>query len=182
MTDEMIVDLYLEKNSNAITETKSKYGRQILRISSNIVRNISDAEECEADTYLKTWQSIPPAAPKTYLFSFVAKIARNISLNLYAKQHAKKRSATMVELSKELENILPATDTSKLKEREFAGYINKFLSTLAEDERNVFVRRYWYCDNIREIMAAYSFSQSKVKSMLLRTRKKLEKYIQKEGL
>lgn len=175
----MIVDLYLEKNSNAITETKIKYGKKIYVLSHNIVHDVHYAEECEADTYLKTWQSIPPASPKNYFYAFIAKIARNISLNLYAKQHAKKRSAVMIELSTELEQCLPSSDTMNLKDREFASYINDFLAKLSSDERNVFVRRYWHCDTISEIALANLFTQSKVKSMLMRTRQKLKIYLEK---
>lgn len=182
MTDEMIIDLYSAKDDNAITETKTKYGKPLFRICHNILKSSSDAEECESDTYLKTWQSIPPASPKSYFFAFLAKIARNNSLNLYAKQRAKKRSAVMVELSKELEQCIPAKDTMKIQELEFTAYINVFLSKLTDDERNVFVRRYWFCDSISEIATAYSFSNSKVKSMLMRTRDKLKKYMDREEL
>lgn len=182
MTDEMIINLYLAKDDNAITETKTKYSKPLFRICHNILNNSSDAEECESDTYLKTWQSIPPASPKTYFFAYLAKLARNASLNVYAKQHAKKRSAVMVELSKELEQCIPAKDAMKIEELEFAAYINTFLVKLNEAERNVFVRRYWYCDSITEIATAYSFSNSKVKSMLMRTRDKLKKYMDREEL
>ena len=184
MDDETIVDLYLQKDEKAIFESSTKYGTRLKRISFNIVQNISDAEECENDTYLSAWNSMPPHSPKQYLFSFLAKITRNISINLYNKNRAQKRYANIVELTKEMEECIPSPndEVCKIAETELTESISKFLRTLAKEERAVFVTRYWYSEPIKEIANKFGISGSKVKSMLMRTRNKLKKYFESEGL
>ncbi len=184
LNDETIVDLYLQKDEKAIFESSKKYGIKLKRISFNIVQNISDAEECENDTYLSAWNSIPPHSPKQYLFSFLAKIIRNLSINLYNKNRAQKRYANIVELTKEMEECIPSPndEVCKITETELTESISKFLKTLAKEERAVFVTRYWYSEPIKEIANKFGISGSKVKSMLMRTRNKLKKYFESEGL
>lgn len=184
MNDEIIVDLYLQKDEKAIFESSKKYGTKLKRISFNIVQNISDAEECENDTYLSAWNSMPPHSPKQYLFSFLAKIIRNLSINLYNKNRAQKRYANIVELTKEMEECIPSPndEVCKITETELTESISKFLRTLAKEERAVFVTRYWYSEPIKEIANKFGISGSKVKSMLMRTRNKLKKYFESEGL
>lgn len=184
MHDEMIVDLYKKRDEKAITETSRKYGRKLKRISFNIIQNISDAEECENDTYLAAWNSIPPKSPQTYFFSYLAKIIRNISINLYNRNHTKKRYANVVALSKEMEECIPSPndEVCKITENELTESISTFLKTLREEERNVFVTRYWYSESIKKIANTFNISESKTKSMLMRTRNKLRKYFESEGL
>lgn len=184
MHDEMIVDLYKKRDEKAITETSRKYGRKLKRISFNIIQNISDAEECENDTYLAAWNSIPPKSPQTYFFSYLAKIIRNISINLYNRNHTKKRYANVVRLSKEMEECIPSPndEVCKITENELTESISTFLKTLREEERNVFVTRYWYSESIKKIANTFNISESKTKSMLMRTRNKLRKYFESEGL
>ncbi|NCC84243.1 MAG: RNA polymerase sigma factor [Clostridia bacterium] len=184
MHDEMIVDLYLQKDEKAIAESSCKYGIKLKRISFNIVQNISDAEECESDTYLSAWNSIPPKSPKTYLFSFLAKIIRNLSINCYNKNHTKKRYANVVELTKEMEECIPSPsdEACKTTEIELTKSISKFLKTLAKEERDVFVTRYWYSEPIKAVANKFGISESKTKSMLMRTRNKLKKHFESEGL
>ena len=178
MNDEMIVDLYLSRDESAISETQHMYGKRLNSLSFNIVKNEEDANECENDTYLSTWNNIPPKSPKTYLFSFLAKITRNISLNLYNKNHTQKRFAHITTLTQEMEECIPNPndDDMKISESDLTETINKFLYTLKEVEREIFVNRYWYAESIKEISTIYDFSESKVKSMLMRTRNKLKKY------
>ena len=184
MDDKTIVDLYLRKDQNALSASAEKYGTRLKQISFRIVHDISDAEECENDTYLSAWNSIPPHAPNHYLFAFLAKIVRNISLNLYTKNHTQKRYAHIVELSKEMEECLPAPsdDPCSACDSELMQCINRFLLRLSEEERTVFVRRYWFADSIKEVASRFNISESKTKSMLLRTRNKLKKYFESEGL
>lgn len=184
MNDDMIVDLFIEKNEKALSESATKYGIKLKRISFNIVQNMSDAEECENDTYLSAWNSIPPHSPKQYLFSFLAKITRDISINLYNKNHVKKRFAHIVELTHEMEECIPNPNDEdmKISEHVLTENINQFLYSLKETEREIFVKRYWYAESIKEIAIVYNFSESKIKSMLMRTREKLKKYFEREGL
>lgn len=184
MDDEMIVELYIRRDQKALSESAVKYGVKLKRISFNIVKNMSDAEECENDTYLAAWNSIPPNSPKHYLFSFLAKISRNISINLYNKNHRKKRYAHIVELSKEMEECIPSPsdDICKIEDSELTECISKFLKELSDEERNIFVLRYWFAEPIKGVAKQFKMSESKTKSMLMRIRNKLRKYLEREGL
>ena len=184
MKDDMIVDLYINRDKQALIESSNKYGDKLKRISFNILQSLADAEECENDTYLSAWNAIPPASPKEYLFSFFAKITRNISINLYNKNNAKKRSANVVELTKEMEECIPNPNDNKCKieDNDLKEYINSFLNSIPKVERNIFVKRYWFGDSIKELAAEFNFTESKVKSMLMRTRNKLKKYFEDKGV
>ncbi len=184
MNDEMIVDLYLQRDESAIAQTTSKYGTQLKHISFNILQNLQHAQECENDTYLSAWNSIPPKNPRTYLFSFLAKIMRNISINLYNKNKAQKRLAHVVELTKEMEECIPSPTEAEcnISNDELCQTINAFLNTLTKEERNIFVMRYWFAEPIKAICAKFKISESKVKSQLFRTRNKMKKYFESEGV
>ncbi|WP_392486542.1 RNA polymerase sigma factor [Haloimpatiens sp. FM7315] len=184
MEDSEIIDLYLNRNEDAINETNMKYGRQIYSIALNILQNSSDAEECENDTYMKSWNSIPPHNPKNYLFAFLARITRHLSLDFCKYKNRQKRKAVLVEFSKELEDCLPAPDNQlpQFSDTKFGELISTFLRKIDDDKRNVFIRRYWFFDSIKMIAERFQMSDSKVKSMLFHTRKKLKKYLEKEGV
>ena len=184
MDDDKIVDLYLMRNEDAIKQTSLKYGKQLHSVAVNIVQDSFDAEECENDTYIKVWNSIPPHEPRTYLFAFLARITRNISLDLCKYKNRQKRTAVIVELSAELEQCIPAptAQVCRISDEGFGELISSFLWKLDEDTRNVFIRRYWFLDSINQIAERFQMSESKVKSMLFRTRNKLRKYLEKEGV
>ncbi len=184
MNDEMIVDLYFARDESALSLSADKYGKKLGRISFNITRSTQVAEECENDTYLAAWNSIPPKSPKTYLFAYLAKIIRNISINAYNKNRADKRYAHVVELTKEMEQCIPhpSDELCKLSDGELCESISKFLRSLDGYERDVFVLRYWYCESVKEIAGRFSEGESKIKSQLMRTRNKMKKYFESEGL
>ena len=183
MEDEKIVELYLERNETAIEKTSEKYGKRLRSLSKGIVKDAETAEECENDTYMAAWNSIPPNEPKTYFYSFLARKIRNISLTCCRKKTALKRSAFISELSAEMEECIPSPDDMdcRIDEMVFAEMINKFLSELDEEKRKIFVRRYWYIDSIAEISEKFLVSESKVKTVLFRTRNKLREFLEKEG-
>ncbi len=182
MNDGKIVDLYLERNEEAIKYTSDKYGASLRRIAYGIVNDKSTAEECENDTYVRAWNSIPPHEPREYLFAFLARITRHIALDICKERRALKRTALICELSAELEQCIPYPDDKSIIDSiTLCDGINKFLGTLESEKRNVFIRRYWYMDSISAISKRYSISQSKIKSMLLRTRNQLKEFLTKEG-
>ena len=183
MDDREIVDLYLARDESAIQYTSEKYGRQIRAIALNIVQDPQTAQECENDAYLQAWKAIPPHEPQNYLFAFLARIVRNISLNCCRDKSRLKRSAFICELSKEMEECIPAPDDveCRMNEKALKEAINHFIGTLSGEQRNVFLRRYWYLDSIAAISTRFAFSESKVKTMLHRSRNKLRKYLEKEG-
>lgn len=183
MKDTEIVDLYLRREEDAIKQTAKDYGTRLRKLSMNIVKNASDVDECENDTYLSAWKLIPPNEPRTYLFSFLAKIIRNHSINSYKRKHAKKRNTILVELTNEMQECIPSPNhmESKITDDEFGNILSNFLWSLEEEPRNVFLRRYWFADSIRDIANRFLMSESKVKSMLFRTRNHMRAYLEKEG-
>ena len=183
MDDSDIVDLYLKRDESAISLTAIKYGPKLRRIADNILDDETAAEECENDTYLEAWNIIPPNEPRTYLFSFLAKITRHISIDICRKNASLKRSASFCELTKEMEECIPSGEgvEDALDGTLLNGVINKFLGTLTEDKRNIFVRRYYFFDTVTEIAERYGISESKVKTTLFRVREKLRDHLRKEG-
>lgn len=184
MEDSRIVELYWMRSESAIKETSSKYGKYCYAIAYNILSNEQDADESVNDTYLGAWNSIPPHRPSV-LSTFLGRITRRISINRWKERSRDKRGGNAVTLSlDELEDCVPSSaDTEELLEmKELSSAISSFLSTLPETERDVFVCRYWFLASIEAISKKFDFSQSKTKSMLSRTRKKLSIFLQKEDL
>lgn len=183
MDDGKIVDLYLNRDEDAITQTAKKYGARLRSISHDIVEDPLTAEECENDTYLEAWNSIPPHEPRTYLYAFLARIIRHISLNRCRDRDRLKRHAHICELSAEMEACIPSPDdgTCRIDGIVLADAINKFLSSLDSRTRIIFIRRYWYLDSIEAISKRFALSQSNVKVTLFRCRNKLREHLKKEG-
>lgn len=184
MEDTKIIDLYWQRNDLAIQETDNKYGRYCFKIANNILANLEDSEESVNETYWKAWDSMPPHRPDI-LSAFLGKITRSISLNMWRSRTREKRGGGEIPLAlDELSDcIASGFDVEQnIEQRELTRAINRFLGTLPETERDVFVSRYWFLASVREISAKFNFSQSKTKSMLFRTRDKLKKHLQKEGL
>ena len=183
MENDQIIALYWERSETAIEETTQKYGKSLFSLSMNIVFNHEIAEECVNDTYLKAWNAMPPQKP-VFLFAYLAKITRRLAFGRLDYANAIKRKADIVELGDELEScIATPSDTESQYEIEFIiEMINTFLKKLTPEKRNVFVRRYWFADSIIELEKRFSISESKIKSMLFRTRNELREYLQKEGI
>lgn len=182
MDDGKIVDLYLHRDETAVLQTSEKYGSRLRSVAYGIVKDLHTAEECENDTYLEAWNAIPPHTPSGYLFAFLARITRHIALDCCKKQSRLKRDAFICELSAELEQCIPAPDDAELwNAAALCETINTFLAACSAEQRNIFVRRYWYLDSVTAIAERYRLSQSKVKSILFRSRKQLRKYLEREG-
>lgn len=183
MEDSAIIELYFARNEDAVVQTKNKYGRLLKSISMRILHSIEDADECENDTYLKTWNAIPPQKPDVFS-AFLSKIVRNLSLDRYDMMHADKRGNAQVGvLLDELAEVIADDKVGSSQEaRELSEILNKFLYEQKELTRKIFVRRYYFGYNITEIADKYSLSESKVKMTLLRTRNKLKDYLEKEGV
>ena len=184
MEDDKIVNLYLERNENAIAETKNKYENYCFSISYSILHDQQDCEETLNDTYLAAWNAIPPHHPEN-LATFIGKICRRLSLNKWRSNSALKRGGDQVTLSfDELEGCIGEDRSFReaLQEKVLTDAINEFLAGLKENERKVFVCRYWYFDSIEDIAKRFSYSSSKTKMMLKRTRDKLKDYLIKEGV
>ncbi len=182
MDDLRIIELYFDRDEQAIKETDTKYGKLCYGIAYNILNNHEDSEECVNDTYVGVWNTIPPTRPNNFM-SFVCKITRNLSLKRLEFMKHKKRSADVLLSLEELAAVLPderyAPDVS---DEEVGKLISKFLRTQKEDVRNVFIRKYYFFDSIRDIANRYGFTESKTKNMLFYTRNKLKDYLIKEGV
>jgi len=183
MDDNRIVDLYWQRNESAISETATKYGKYLHSISYQILLNNEDAEECVNDTYNDAWQSMPPHRP-SILSTFLGKITRRISIDLWRKYSAEKRGGGVMTLAlDELEECVSETGDveAEVERLELQKKLNDFLLALPKVDRQVFMCRYWYMDSISDIAKQFAYSQSKVKSMLYRTRNKLRAMLEKEG-
>ncbi len=183
MEDRKIVNLYWERNSNAIKETASKYGGYCKAIAKNILGNNEDAEECVNDTYLNTWNSIPPNRPNV-LSTYLGKITRNLSFDRFRQRHADKRGGGEIELVlDELGECVSGADSveQKVEKKELIRAINSFLDTLSQEKCNIFLCRYWYAIPVSEIATRFGMSEGNVSVTLTRIRIKLKNYLKERG-
>ena len=184
MEDKRIVELYLKRSETAINATSKKYESYLKSIALNILGNSLDAEEVLNDTYLDAWNSIPPHQPKE-LSTFLGKIARRRSVDILRKKNAARRGwgETGV-VFEELEECLsdPSRPDEKLEADALSKAVNHFLRALPEREQKVFLYRYYYVEPIETIASRFSLTNSAVKSILLRMRKKLKQHLIQEGL
>lgn len=184
MDDNQIIDLYWARSETAIWETAKKYGNYCHHIAYNILYNREDSEECVNDTWLRTWEAIPPTRPER-LSAFLGKITRNLALQRYEKYNAAKRAAGQVPLAlHELEECIPARENVEhvVDDLALTEILNDFLAGLSAETRRIFVRRYWHLHSVKEIAEEYRISESKVKVTLFRTRRKLRLLLEKEGI
>ena len=183
MEDNKIVELFLDKDENAIKYSSEKYGSKLRAISLSITSDFQTSEECENDTYLQAWNSIPPNEPRSYLYAFLARIIRHISIDRCRERSSLKRYAYIVELTSEMEMCIPSQNDveTNLDAKELGEAISRFLHTISKEKRVMFVRRYFYMDSTSEISKRCMVSENKVKSVLFRVRKDLRQYLIQEG-
>lgn len=184
MEDEEIIRLYFDRDEAALTETEKKYGSYCSAIAFNVLGSREDSKEIVNDTYLEAWNSIPPHRP-TVFSAFLGKITRRLAISSWRKRTAVKRGGNEYELSLDelSECVADKSSTERVTEdKEVVAVINQFLKDLPETQRNIFICRYWYMDPILSIAKQFRFSESKVKSVLMRTRQKLKQKLTEEGL
>ena len=184
MEDEQILNLYFSRSEQAIGETASKYGPYCHSIAMHVLENEEDAEECVSDTWFSAWNSIPPKRPSPFS-AFLGRITRNLSIDRLRTRSREKRGGGEVPLAlEELEEVVAGSDSpeNEAVRKELTAALNRFLAGLTQQERYVFVRRYWYLDSLGDIAEKTGFSGSKVASMLFRLRGRLKKQLMKEEL
>lgn len=184
MEDQEIINLYYDRSQQAIIETSSKYNAYCMHVAKAILGDAEDAKECVNDTWLKAWNTIPPQKPEN-LATYLGKIVRNTSIDCMRTQTRKQRGGCNRHVVfEELQEciVYRGNVECEVEGRELTEKINIFLGTLSTFERNVFVCRYWYLDSIRDIALAAQASESRIKSVLFRLRKKLRKYLTEEGM
>jgi RNA polymerase sigma-70 factor (ECF subfamily) len=184
MEDSEIVALYWQRSDRAIEETADKLGDYCFTVAHRILGDPEDARECVNDAYLAAWNAIPPHRPER-LATFVGKITRRIALNRLAQRRTAKRQGGELPLA--LEELAECVGTGngaedQVEATELAAAVNRFLRALPKDRRHVFICRYWHLDPVGDIARQFGWSESKVKSMLRRTRGQLRKYLEKEEL
>lgn len=181
MEDDNIIALFFKRSEQAIKELSAKYGKLIFHISHNILNNREDARECENDTYLGVWDAIPPKKPSP-LVSFVCRIARNLSLKKRRYNKAKKRDSSFDEAMEELDDCIPVPSAEEeWFAKELGRVVNEFVGTLSEEERIMFLRRYWFSDPVVSIARQFHMSENNVSVKLFRIRVKLKEYLGEEG-
>jgi len=182
--DEKIIQLFWARSDDAINLCSQQYGRYCHTIASHILANREDSDECVNDTWLRVWHSIPPNKP-TSLQAYLGRITRNLALDRYRHNNAQLRGAGQMPLAlEELVSCIPVHDdpTLVLDQQFTAELINSFLASLPSESRRVFIRRYWYFSTVREIAFDFHMTQSKVKTLLYRTRQQLKAFLEQKGV
>ena len=184
MEDHEIVALYFARSERAITETARKFGAYCRKIAWNILASRRDAEECENDTWLAAWDSMPENRPAR-LAPYLGRITRNLALDRLDQAAAQKRGGGQAALLlDELAECLPAPDRveQEVEAAELARQISAFLRAQPEPARSMFLRRYWYGDAIGEIAVRYGMPTGRVRVTLHRTRARLRQALEREGV
>lgn len=180
--DSKLIELFFERSEQAIDLLSEKYGAVCMKTAGNYLSVRQDAEECVNDAYLAVWETVPPERPDP-LIAYLCRIVRNLALKKHRSNTAAKRSGYDAALD-ELAECIGSDENveDELEARELAGLIDRFLSALGRDERVLFVRRYWFGDGLAELAKLFETSEHTLSARLYRTREKLRKYLQKEGV
>ncbi len=184
MEDERIIDLYWARQERALIETERKYGAYCRTVSYNILHSREDSEECVSDTWLHAWNAIPPKRP-AILSAFLARITRNLAIDRWKAAHTEKRgNGALPAALEELSECIPSGGgvEQAIEEKALSQAIDAFLRTQPERECMIFLRRYWYADSVRQIARQFGLNENSVKSILFRTRERLRKYLEREGI
>lgn len=185
LTERAIIEEFTARKETAIAAAQEKYGRYCSSIAYNILFDAEDAEECLNDTWLRAWETIPPAAPES-LRAYLGCITRNLAISALRAKKALKRTGTQFALSlEELSDCLMLSDDNVEKavdRRALSDAINRFLDGLAPEKRNIFIQRYFYLDPIRTIAGQSGMRESRVKVMLFRLRNALKQELEAEEL
>lgn len=183
MNDQEIIDLFLQRNEDAIKHCELQYGAYCFTIANNILGNQSDTEECLNSTWLKAWETIPPTIPHHFR-QYLSTITRNTAFNTYRTQHRKKRGDGNISLVlDELEECLSSSVSveKEIEDKELGNTINHFVKELPQPARSIFVRRYYFADSAKTIAKQFNMSESNVNVILHRSRLKLKKQLISEG-
>lgn len=183
LSDEHIIKLFFDRSERAIEALATAYGRAMRAVSLRIVHNEQDADECLNDAYLGVWNAIPPARPSA-LGAFACRICRNVSLTRYHHNKAAKRDGASNVSLEEIADVLPDNSTveSELEEAALTEALNGFLGSLDPTNLYVFMRRYWFFDEVREIADAAHLSEAAVYLRLDRMKKRLAKHLTERGI
>ena len=183
MEDREIIALYHRRCEEAIGETDRKYGGLCRRIAWNLLGVREDAEECVNDTWLAAWRLMPPEAPRA-LGTFLGRITRNLSISRFRANRAVKRDGGLEVLLSELEQCLPdpAMVEREVERRELTGLVAEWLSAQPEEDRRLFLRRYWYGEQVKTLAAEEGDTQNRMAQRMLRLRRGLRHFLEEKGV
>ena len=183
MEDAAIIDLYWARDQRAIAESDGKYGPFCRRLALNILTVREDAEECVNDTWHQAWNTMPPRRPDS-LRDYLGRIVRNLSLDLWRRNHAQKRDHGMEQLLSELEDCVPTRQSVEqaVEAAELSRIISRWLDTLPPRDRALFIRRYWNGEPVAELAVQEGEPANRLSQRLLRLRKSLRKALEREGV
>ena len=183
MEDQRIVQLYWDRDQEAITASDRKYGVLCRSLSRNIVGTTEDAEECVNDTWHRAWITMPPQRPDS-LRAYLCRIVRNLSIDLWRSRHRQKRDDSLERLLGELEDCLPdLTGPEQITEqRETAAAIDRWLDGQTHQDRVLFLRRYWYGDPVGQLAQGMNWTPNHMAQKLRRLRLSLKEHLEKEGI
>ena len=180
MDDNLIVDMFWRRSEDALALCVDRFSAYCRAIAVNVLHSGEDADECVNETWLRAWNAIPPAKP-TFLRAFLGKITRNIALNRYNAAHTQKRGGAVEIALDELADIpVPLAQLSDVGD--ITRVINAYLRSEPEQSANIFVKRYWYLQSVKDIAAEYGYSENKIASLLFRMRGRLKIKLESEGL
>ena len=184
MEEQSILAAFERRDEEALRAVQSRYGAYLRTVAGRILESTEDAEEGISDALLAAWNSIPPQHPEN-LKTYLAKLTRRACLKILRTQQSARRGGEAVTLAfEELDACLADTGPSpedQALSRSLAESLNRFLEGLPKTERALFIRRYWFFLSVKELAAQFGFTEKKTESMLLRTRRKLRAYLEKEG-
>ena len=183
MDDKQIIELYFERNEQAIKETQNKYGAFCHRIAMNILGIHEDAEECVNDTYYSVWKQIPPTVPEVFKV-YLGRITRNLSISRFRAMRAKKRYSSMEIMLSELNDCVPSSSNVEqtIEVMQLSNYISEWLDSLPEEDCALFVRRYWFGDEVQELAKKCGITAAKMAQRMLRLRKSLKAALEQKGV
>ena len=183
MDDKQIIELYFERNEQAIKETQNKYGAFCHRIAMNILGIHEDAEECVNDTYYSVWKQIPPTVPEVFKV-YLGRITRNLSISRFRAMRAKKRYSSMEIMLSELNDCVPSSSNVEqtIEVMQLSDYISEWLDSLPEEDCALFVRRYWFGDEVRELAKKCGITAAQMAQRMLRLRKSLKAALEQKGV
>ncbi len=183
MDDKQIIALYFERNEQAIKETEDKYGMFCYHIARNVLGIHEDAQECVNDTYYTVWKQIPPTIPEIFKV-YLGRITRNLSISRFRAMRAKKRYSSMEVMLSELNDCVPSPSNVEqtIEVMQLSEYISEWLDSLSEEECALFVRRYWFGDEVQELAKKYGITAAKMAQRMLRLRKSLKVALEQKGV
>lgn len=183
MEDTAIVQMYWDRNEQAIAATDVAYGKLCRRVSYNIVNSWEDAEECTNDTWHRAWDTMPPQRPGS-LRAYLCRIVRNLSIDCWRKKTSQKRGEGLELLLEELDSCIPGGQSAEreVEALELRDILERWLDTLPREDRVLFLRRYWYGDRVDELAKWRGTTPNHTSQRLLKLRRALRTVLEREGV